>query len=472
VLYAWSRVPKKGGRQRYTLCVAAKVATASALKVVLFLSLAYGHHRHVVLYRHGYAPPASSLGFALGANRLGGTRYQGSMNRSRVVLGRESHVGLCECTGTQCYCRTKMKMYLTFPGTYKITVELFVICRNRDVLAAQPNSPNSPNVRLPMTAATSQHTMASTMLQMLPSGGPLFVLQWSGRLCPCLEKDEDRNARQALQSLRSCSNARILWKTGTSASLSGSGTGGGGSGGVGAGFLSSLFQGAVGGVGGGGSGSSASVPARFVVQDDENGEPEFFVDPIPEDATEANSASGDDASHSPQAPPFRRSGSGSKHDRPSTSSVGYKLHVLVRRVDRVTLEGNDVVLLAKKLDPQQPAKQLLRFELLSTSASNAPATTEQRNLAVHHLSVLVEWERQRRIGMGYHDGNGNYCEEEDDDQPNFLAARAQKAAHFARRELELQQTRRDREKRKAKLVQETGGLKYTALAMASRGESA
>jgi hypothetical protein len=315
-------------------------------------------------------------------------------------------------------------------------------------------------------------TVAS-MLQMLPSGGPLFALQWSGRLCPCLEKDEDRNARQALQSLRSCSsNARILWKTGTSASSASLSGTGGGSGGTG--FLSSLFQGAVGGVVGG-SGSPASVPARFVVQDDENGEPEFFVDPIPEDNTEAGPASGDDASNSP---PFRRAGSGSKHDRPvsasssPTSSVGYKLHVLVRRVDRVTLEGNDVVLLAKKLDPQQPAKQLLRFELLSTSASSAPATTEQRNLAVHHLSVLVEWERQRRIGMGYHDGNGNYCEEEDDDQPNFLAARAQKAAHFARRELELQQTRRDREKRKAKLVQETGGLKYTALAMASRGESA
>jgi hypothetical protein len=308
---------------------------------------------------------------------------------------------------------------------------------------------------------------ASTMLQLLPSGGPLFALQWSGRLCPCLEKEEDRNARQALQSLR-CHAARILWKTGSGAGSSSSAASGSASG---AGFLSSLFQGAVGG-GGGSSASSAAAPARLVVQDDENGEPEFFVDPIIEDAAAA------DDSDSQQAAPssFRDSGGGSTHDRNASSpSVGYKLHVLVRRVDRVTLEGNDVVLLAKKLDPQQPAKQLLRFELLgasSSSASAAPATSEQRNVAVHHLSVLVEWERQRRISMGYHDGNGNYREDEDDDQPNFLAARAQKAAHFARRELELQQTRRDREKRKAKLVQETGGLKYTALAMANRGESA
>jgi hypothetical protein len=308
---------------------------------------------------------------------------------------------------------------------------------------------------------------ASSMLQLLPSGGPLFVLQWSGRLCPCLEKEEDRNARQALQSLR-CHATRILWKTGSGVGSSSAASGSA----SGAGFLSSLFQGAVGG-GGGSSANSAAAPARFVVQDDENGEPEFFVDPINEDA-----ATADDSDSQAAPSSFRDSGGGSTHDRSrSSSSVGYKLHVLVRRVDRVTLEGNDVVLLAKKLDPQQPAKQLLRFELLvassaASTASATPATTEQRNLAVHHLSVLVEWERQRRIGMGYHDGNGNYREEEEDDQPNFLAARAQKAAHFARRELELQQTRRDREKRKAKLVQETGGLKYTALAMANRGESA
>ena len=80
----------------------------------------------------------------------------------------------------------------------------------------------------------------------------------------------------------------------------------------------------------------------------------------------------------------------------------------------------------------------------------------------------MEWERQRRV-------QNNVDELDDDDNnnnhPNFLQARAQKAAHFAKRELELQQTKRDREKRKAKLVAESGGLKYTALAMAGRSES-
>ena len=54
---------------------------------------------------------------------------------------------------------------------------------------------------------------------------------------------------------------------------------------------------------------------------------------------------------------------------------------------------------------------------------------------------------------------------------NFLAARAQKAAHFAKRELELQRTKKEREQRKAKLISEAGGLKYTAIAMANMNQS-
>ncbi len=88
-------------------------------------------------------------------------------------------------------------------------------------------------------------------------------------------------------------------------------------------------------------------------------------------------------------------------------------------------------------------------------------------MVVHHLMVLSEWERQRRASLKAVDA---YESDDDDEEdvPNFLTRRAQKATHFARREIELQQTKRDREKRKSKLIQETGGLKYTALAMANR----
>ena len=45
---------------------------------------------------------------------------------------------------------------------------------------------------------------------------------------------------------------------------------------------------------------------------------------------------------------------------------------------------------------------------------------------------------------------------------------AQKIKHFAQRELELQKLKKERENRKAKYVNEAGGLKYTAIAMANR----
>ena len=91
---------------------------------------------------------------------------------------------------------------------------------------------------------------------------------------------------------------------------------------------------------------------------------------------------------------------------------------------------------------------------------------------MHHFMVIVEWERQRRADLLKSDPDGYYYSDEDDEdeeenQPNFLQARAQKAAHFAQRELELQQTRKQREQRKAQLVAESGGLKYTAMAMAN-----
>ncbi|CAM9237667.1 unnamed protein product [Choristocarpus tenellus] len=45
---------------------------------------------------------------------------------------------------------------------------------------------------------------------------------------------------------------------------------------------------------------------------------------------------------------------------------------------------------------------------------------------------------------------------------------AQKQKHFAKRSIELQQQKKEAESRKAKYMQETGGLKYTAMAMANR----
>ena len=50
----------------------------------------------------------------------------------------------------------------------------------------------------------------------------------------------------------------------------------------------------------------------------------------------------------------------------------------------------------------------------------------------------------------------------------LLSREAQKMKHFAKREIELQKIKKERENRKAKYVKEAGGLKYTAIAMANR----
>ena len=51
---------------------------------------------------------------------------------------------------------------------------------------------------------------------------------------------------------------------------------------------------------------------------------------------------------------------------------------------------------------------------------------------------------------------------------SFSVYLAQKLKHFAQREMELQKLKKERESRKAKYVNEAGGLKYTAIAMANR----
>ena len=150
----------------------------------------------------------------------------------------------------------------------------------------------------------------------------------------------------------------------------------------------------------------------------------------------------------------------------ATGAPSMELHIKLSRVDRVSLEQDQIVLTARPVqasgtqNKKTPPKELLRVALLD--AANGPAKQEDTNMFLHHMMVLVEWDRQRR---------DPYEDDDEEDQPNFLQARAQKAAHFANRELEMTTKKRDREKRKAKFVAESGGLKYTALAMAGRTES-
>jgi len=247
-------------------------------------------------------------------------------------------------------------------------------------------------------------------------GGPLFLLSLFGKICPCLEKDEDRKARLALQEL-TLAGQRVSWftKAGESGVAKGARK-----------LLGGLF-GAKATVTP--SADSSIVEAKLVFHDNGENTPEILVDPLP---------------------------------RPSGQSVGYKLNIAIHRVHKIEADAvsGEIRLYAKApADPKQSPRLLLMIGLLKDSKT--PATAEERDSFVHHLQVLSEWERQRRATAGIED-------DEEEPSGNFLTQRANKAAHFAKREIEMQQTKRDREKRKAKFVAESGGLKYTALAMANR----
>ena len=99
----------------------------------------------------------------------------------------------------------------------------------------------------------------------------------------------------------------------------------------------------------------------------------------------------------------------------------------------------------------------------------------------------MEWDRRRRAAAGDNDTrNENDEQHNDDDEEEAFKndedggnntnrrgaapkGRAAKAAYFAKREIELTKQRREREKRKARYLEGSGGLKYTAIAMANKG---
>lgn len=119
-------------------------------------------------------------------------------------------------------------------------------------------------------------------------------------------------------------------------------------------------------------------------------------------------------------------------------------------------------------------KELLRFDLLSSSKTD-DEMSDLRDEFIDRVMILIEWERRRFLLRHSHvSGDDNdettLTQETDEDGEPIYKNIAQRAAHFAKRELEMAQTKRERESRKAKYMTSSGGLKYTALAMASRAD--
>ena len=219
--------------------------------------------------------------------------------------------------------------------------------------------------------------------------GPLFQLQWLGRLCPCLEKDEDSNARQALAFVQ---GRRILW-------IRSSSSGGTTTTNDNSSFsLGSFFRGSH-----SSSESSASGPARLFVRDNADGVPEVVVDPSAAVSKTVTTKGHYCDSETTATEKTSDNNNNNNTNNPQQSSApSFQLNIKLGRVDKVTLLGDedDIVLQARPVQPQQqqkknsPPKELVRLRLV---VGNNDTTTTTR---VEPRTQLVCASHGRTGGMG------------------------------------------------------------------------
>ena len=262
---------------------------------------------------------------------------------------------------------------------------------------------------------------------------------------PCCQNEEDKSARDSLKQINTV-GARIIWHRRQNRLVEN----------VKATF--SFF-------GGGAKKKNSSqdddnsplVKAYFKLEDSDDGIPEIVVAKRSLLASSAGDGVYDDndsdfdlGMDDPEAP-----------SRKSTKKKAGKepkieMKISLKRIHTVVPSEQDMVIL-NILEPDgSKTTEWVKFAL---DAQDQGA----RNMFVHNLQVLMEWDRVRRNACGE-------LEYDETSAASTLKARAQKAKYRVERELEMKQTRREREERKAKYVSESGGLKFTALAMARNAE--
>eukprot|EP00594_Rhizosolenia_setigera_P010959 CAMPEP_0178964416 /NCGR_PEP_ID=MMETSP0789-20121207/15656_1 /TAXON_ID=3005 /ORGANISM="Rhizosolenia setigera, Strain CCMP 1694" /LENGTH=226 /DNA_ID=CAMNT_0020649171 /DNA_START=225 /DNA_END=905 /DNA_ORIENTATION=- len=148
-------------------------------------------------------------------------------------------------------------------------------------------------------------------------------------------------------------------------------------------------------------------------------------------------------------------------------------------------ENSNIVSIYSKLnndmDEGGKERELARLEFTHHQDNNNNLAEVKINAhdICEYLTNIWTWDEARRLAIGEEEEENNDDEQTNSTtdssskssslgQPGTMKGRAQKAAHFAKREIELQQKKREREQRKAKYLKEAGGLKYTAIAMANR----
>jgi hypothetical protein len=244
--------------------------------------------------------------------------------------------------------------------------------------------------------------------------GPLFVLKYKGKICPCLENAQERAARTSLQLL---SNLPILWLRDQDDALQGTIT-----------FVGKLFS---------KSKSRGGIPSVLCWIDGEYGP---ILQVQPQSSFNERENENDDA--------------------PLQQSAGYIKTLSLNEIKTVECNNNhDQTITLSTMVGGKP-KKLLVFSVISHDEECTTPTN-----ITQALQCLVDWERERIAQQDRVDDNN-------DSTDMMTMNRAQKAAHFCQRELELKRKKSERETRKQKYLNMSrkhgGGMKYTAIAMANR----
>lgn len=312
----------------------------------------------------------------------------------------------------------------------------------------------------------------------------MFTLRLWGLLCPCLQKEEDKSARQCLLQLNQL-GARVDWHTSPKKQQHNVNNVAGAAAAAATGFVQSLF--------GGKSSEAASsttssttrsssisqshtdikppTPAQFRLVDATKDSinwgqpyPELQLVPLPQQI-EQQQVEVEQSSSMSSSPGGRLSSMSMTTMMMKQNAMSYQLDIPLHHVLRIeSIEPTMLVIITKDVhnnnfngtinndnDPTTAEKEVARISFSSS---------DDRDAVSLDLKVLVEWNRHRQPDI-----------EEELPVTAGIRARAQKAAHFARREIELREKKREREKRKSQHMQGGAGLKYTAMAMANQASS-
>lgn len=311
--------------------------------------------------------------------------------------------------------------------------------------------------------------------------GPILIIKLKSSLCPCFTSQEDNGAIAAANFL---SNVTIIYhsnETSRSASESIKGVGK---------LVSGFFKNASRKSNGNEnenshanmtknpklslSPSSPSSSCKMTIVDSLRG-PALSIEYIDEDANLENN------------PMTANESDADESENSGTSIIKKNKKITLKRIGEISSTESfmsmsmsspcGISIFSKPKTKNEEKEELCRLDLKDHYGNNA--SPELSNETIDSLKLLLQWDMDRRAKLLADNNNNDNSPEEDDDcydddeinitpKRQGLGQRALKMKHFAEREIELSKQKKDRESRKARYLKDSGGLKYTALAMANR----